>query len=94
MKKKRTPRHLSRVSFIHCEVHSPHHWRDLELGLPKRGWFTAKGRNDYVNMFILYFRFAVFSFSIKLSSFAIHERPELFCTILIYVLIISRQHKR
>ena len=41
-------------------------------------------------MFILYLPLVIFSFSAKLSGFE-HERPALFCTILIYVLIFSRK---
>ena len=35
-----------------------------------------------------------FSFSVKLRSFELAWRPELFCNILIYVLIFLRNHKR
>ena len=36
--------------------------------------FTANGRNDHVTMFILYLPLAVFSFSVKLSSFALASK--------------------
>lgn len=51
---------------------------------------TVNSRSDHVTMFTLHLAFAVFSFSIKLSSFAL----ELFCSILIYVLIFSRKPTR
>ena len=47
---------------------------------------------DHVTMFILFLPVAVFSFSVKSSSLALRQRPELVHTILIFVLFISRKH--
>ena len=38
---------------------------------------TANGRNDHVTMFTLYLPLAVFSFSVKLSSFALVSKDRI-----------------
>ena len=38
---------------------------------------TANGRNDHVTMFILYLPLAVFSFSVKLSSFSLASKARI-----------------
>ena len=40
--------------------------------------FAANGRNNDVTMFILYLPLAVFSFSVKLSSFALASKGRIF----------------
>ena len=39
--------------------------------------FKANGRNDHVTMFILCLSFAVFSFSVKLDSFALASKARI-----------------
>ena len=50
------------------------------LNLSNRGiriTFAANGRNDHVTMFILYLPLAVFSFSVKLSIFALASKSRI-----------------
>ena len=83
-----------------CVGKNPHfpHFNVVEI-LPwkierLRMTFMANVRYDHVTMFIFYLPLAVFSFSVKSSSFALASTTELVCTILIVVLFISRKHKR
>ena len=43
---------------------------------------TANGKDDHVTTFILHLPLAVFSFSVKLSSFVLASKVSLFCSIL------------
>ena len=60
----------------------------------------TNGRNDHVTMFILHLSLAVFSFSVKLSSFALASKVRICllyshpCSNFSNVLIMSSKHKR
>ena len=60
------------------------YWRDLECLRQ-----TAKGRNDHVTMFILHLPHAVFSLSVKFSSFASELKARIVFTVLTSVSLSS-----